>query len=104
MGAVYKERPVIAFVQLQAYAFGCAFVGTALTVLTWAWSDDQWDCISQLWYWLEAAAIGGFGFWAIAAIIFGQVAWRLRSWFFASALLPGLIGFPLLWWWNAASG
>lgn len=101
---MYKDKPVTSFVQLQAYAFGVAFVGTALTVLTWAWRGDQWDRVAQLWYWLEAAAIGGFGFWAIAAVIYGQYALRFRSWFFASTLLPGLIGFPLLWWWNAASG
>lgn len=101
---MYKDKPITTFVQLQAYALGAAFVGAAMTVLTWAWRNDQWDCVDEIWYWREAAAIGGFLFWIIAAFTYGQLAWRLKSLFFASTLLPGLIGFPLLWWWNAASG
>jgi hypothetical protein len=92
------DKLIATFLRAQALAFGFAFVGTILSLVLWAWRLDQWELMTDPFSWQLAGALMGTLFWACFAAPFVQKAWQERSWFFASALLPGLIVFPLLIW------
>lgn len=80
----------------------CIAVRTGLTMLSWAWTRDQWHIVEDAWYWLHALALGEFGFWLIPVVLLVQGAWRNLQPTLLLHLLPGLLGFPALWWWLAS--
>ena len=92
------DKPIATFLLFQVLAFGSASVGTILALVLWAWRIDQWEMMTDPFFWHLAGATMGTIFWGGCAAPFAQIAWQRRSWFFASTLLPGLVVFPLLIW------